>query len=154
DGEAQLEPVPVPGMPDGSVWSVTAILGEHPMRVYVGGWPDGSARVLTADQQAWADLATAAGVHLSEAEQARRYVEAFLEITRGGMVIVQPVTSTDELRWRPGSDDEETAKKALLAEPPDMAPVAEDAGDGFHVELTLVVDQRLQRNSFDVTTDG
>ena len=154
DGEAKLEAVSVPGLPDGSVRSVTAELGEHPMRVYAGVWPDGSVRVLTADQAAWASLAEAAGVHLADAPTARRYVEAYLEATRGAMVIVQPVTSLDDLRWRPGSDGEEAAKAALLADAPDLTPVAEADGSGFHVELALVVDQRLQRNSFDVSVDG
>jgi hypothetical protein len=35
-----------------------------------------------------------------------------------------------------------------------VTPVAARTTDGFHVELTLVVDQRLQRNEFDVDPDG
>jgi hypothetical protein len=70
------------------------------------------------------------------------------------MVIVRPVTSLADLRWRPGSDEEETAKAALLADPPSWRTLAERTSEGFHVELTLVVDQRLQRNRFDLTTDG
>ena len=32
--------------------------------------------------------------------------------------------------------------------------MAEPSDGGFHVELTLVVDQRVQRNSFEVARDG
>jgi hypothetical protein len=154
DDEARIEAVDVPGMRESSVWSVTDELGDHPMRLYVGRWPDGSVRLLTADQEAWADLARAVGVHLGNADEARAYVEAFLEVTRGTMVLVEPVTTLDDLRWRPGSDGEEAAKDALLADPPPLSTVAEVDGDGFHVELTLVVNQRLQRNSFEVSTNG
>ena len=111
-------------------------------------------RVLTGDQDAWADLVADTGARLTTAAQARSYVETYLEVTRGAMVIVQPVTSMDDLRWRPGSADEEDAKAALLADPPAIEPLVESSGDGFHVELTLVVDQRLQRNVFDLTSAG
>ena len=154
DGDATLDPVPVPGMEDTAVWSVLDDFGGHPMRLYVGMWPDGSARVLTADQDAWSDLVATVGVHLTEPDQARAYVEAFLEITRGAMVIVRPVTDLDDLRWRPGSTEEEVAKEALLADPPVMAPLVEVEPSGFRVELTLVVDQRLQRNTFAVSANG
>jgi hypothetical protein len=154
DGRASLEAVDVLGVDTTIVWRVRDELADHPWQAYVGRWPDGQVRMLTADQEAWAQLVQAVGAHLTDAEQAREYVEAFLEVTRGAMVLVQPVTSLDDLRWRPGSDSEEAAKAALLASPPDLAPVATRSGDGFHVELALVVDQRLQRNSFDVSTSG
>ena len=64
------------------------------------------------------------------------------------------MTDLDELRWRPGSSAEEAAKAALLADPPDMAPVVAPAPPGFRVELTLVVDQALQRNTFQVGANG
>ena len=154
DGDATLTPVPVPAMEETAVWSVRDVLGGHPMRLYVGAWPDGSARVLTADQAAWADLVAAVGVELTGPDDALAYVRAFLEITRGAMVIVQAVTSLDELRWRPGSDAEEAAKASLLADPPVMAPAVVPEPPGFRVELTLVVDQRLQRNTFQVSASG
>jgi hypothetical protein len=154
DGDARVGPVTVPGMSDGAVWAVTDEPGGHPIRLYIGQFPDESARVLTADQSAWDDLVAAVGVHLHSPEQARAYVESYLEITRGAMVIVRAVTSLDQLPWRPGSDGEEAAKTALLASPPLLTATAASAGDGFHVELTLVVDQRLQRNTFDVSPGG
>ena len=93
-------------------------------------------------------------MELTDPDQARAYVEAYLEITRGTMVIVRRVAGLDELRWRPGSDAEEAARASLLDDPPDVAPVVEVAGWGLRVELTLVVDQRLQRNTFEVGGDG
>ena len=154
DGQAQLAPVAVAGIKGTVVWRVRDESGPHPWQVYVGAWPDGSMRVLTGDQDAWADLVAATGAHLASAAQARSYVETYLEVTRGAMVIVRPVTSLDELRWRPGTADEEAAKAALLADPPPIAPVLDSSADGFHIELTLVVDQRLQRNVFDLTSAG
>jgi len=154
DGHARLDPIPVPGMEETAVWSVLDEFGDHPMRLYVGRWPDGSVRVLTAEQDAWSDLVATAGVHLTEPDQALAYVEAFLEITRGDMVIVRPVTTLDDLRWRPGSTEEQATKESLLADPPDLTPVVESERSGFHIELSLVVDQRLQRNTFDVSPNG
>ncbi|MET0147499.1 MAG: hypothetical protein ABW328_22360 [Ilumatobacteraceae bacterium] len=154
DGAAVVAPVAVPGLADIAVWSVTDEHGDHPMRLYVGVWPDGAVRTLSADQEAWAELVAVVGVHLSGPEEARAYVEAFLEVTRGAMVLVRPVTSLAELSWRPGSTDEEAAKESLLADPPDVAPAVQVTPSGFRVELTLVVDQRLQRNLFDVTPEG
>jgi hypothetical protein len=154
NGEASLEAVDVPGVGTTIVWRVRDELTDHPWQAYVGRWPDGRVRMLTADQDAWAELVHAVGAHLTDAQQAREYVEAYLEVTRGAMVIVAPVASLDDLRWRPGSDAEEAAKATLLASPPDLAPVATKSGDGYHVELALVVDQRLQRNSFDVSPSG
>ena len=154
DGQAQLAPVPVSGIQQTVVWRVRDETGAHPWQVYVGVWPDGSARLLTADQEAWADLVSASGARLDGEADARAYVEAFLEVTRGAQVIIQPITSLDELRWRPGSDREEDARAKLLADPPAIEPSLRQTVDGFHVELTLVVDQRLQRNTFDVTRGG
>jgi len=154
DGQASLEAVEVPGVESTIVWRVRDELADHPWQAHIGRWPDGRVRVLAADQDAWADLIRATGARLTGADQARAYVETYLEVTRGPMVIVRPITSLDELRWRPGSDAEEAAKTALLASPPDLAPVATESGDGFHVELALVVDQRLQRNSFDLSPSG
>ena len=154
DGQAKLAPVAVPGIKGRVVWRVRGESGPHPWQVYVGIWPDGSMRVLTADQGAWADLVAATGTRLVDEAHARSYVETFLEVTRGALVIVRPVSSLDDLRWRPGSADEEKARAALLADPPPTAPVVARTADGFHVELTLVVDQGLQRNLFDVTPAG
>jgi hypothetical protein len=154
EGEARLAPVAVPGIETTVVWRVRGESGPHPWQVYVGAWPDGSVRVLTADQDAWGELVAATGARLEDEAQARSFVETFLEVTRGALVIVRPVGSLDDLRWRPGSDEEDDAKAALLADPPAMAPSVDPTPDGFRVELTLVVDQRLQRNVIDVTRAG
>jgi hypothetical protein len=154
DGEARIDPVDVPGIEPTVVWRVLDESGSHPWQVYVGVWPDGTVRILTADQDAWSDLVAVSGASLTDVTQARSYVETFLEVTRGALVIVATVTSLDDLRWRPGSDEEEDARAALLADPPALAPVLAPTIDGFHVELTLVVDQRLQRNVFDLTRAG
>jgi hypothetical protein len=154
DGQAQLAPVTVPGIEATVVWRIRGESGPHPWQVYVGVWPDGSVRVLTADQGAWGGLVAATGARLVDEAHARSYVETFLEVTRGALVIVRPVNSLDDLRWRPGSAEEDDAKAALLADPPTITPVLAPTSDGFHVELTLVVDQRLQRNVFDLTRTG
>ncbi len=154
DGDAKLSPVAVPGVAPTVVWRVRGESGPHPWQRYVGAWPDGSVRVLTADQPAWASLIAAVGIHLADEGQARAYVDAYLEITRGAMVIVQPVDALDGLPWRPGSDQEEAARTDLLENPPEVAPRATRTKDGFHVERTLVVDRRLQRNTFDLTPAG
>ena len=154
DGQAQLTPVAVPGIQQTVVWRVRVESGPHPWQLYVGVWPDGSVRVLTADQAAWADLVSVVGAHLDDETDARAYIETYLEVTRGTQVIVQPVSSLADLRWRPGSEAEGAARAALLADPPDLAPETARTAGGFHVELALVVDQRLQRNLFDVTPSG
>jgi hypothetical protein len=154
DGTAHIEPVAIAGVQETVIWRVRDESGPHPSQVYVGGWPDGSMRTLTGDQDAWTDLVAATGAHLTSAAKARDYVESYLEVTRGAMVIVRPITSLDDLRWRPGSAEEEASKAALLADPPRLDDVMESTDHGFHIELTLVVDQRLQRNEFDVTSAG
>lgn len=153
-GEAKAVPLDIPGVDHTVAWSVRYEAGPHPIWSNVGRWSDGTVRVLTADQGAWAELVRDAGISIASEEVAVAYAKAYLEITRGSMVLVRPVESVDDLPWRPGSGDEEAAKAALLASPPDLAPRAERAAGGFHVELALVVDQRLQRNTFDITADG
>jgi hypothetical protein len=154
DGVARLVPVIVPGIDATVVWRVRDESGSHPWQVYVGVRPDRKVRILTADQDAWSDLVAATGARLTDVTQARSFVEKFLEVTRGANVIVRTVTSLDDLRWRPGSDEEEGAKAELLADPPAIEPLLARTAAGFHVELTLVVDQRLQRNLFDLTQAG
>lgn len=154
DGRARLDPVAVPGVAATVVWRVLGESGPHPWQLHVGVWPDGGVRVLTADQPAWASLVSATGAHIDDPAQALAYVDAYLEITRGAMVLVQPVGSLGDIPWRPGSEDEEAARAALLASPPDVAPRVARTTDGFHVERTLVVDRRLQRNEFELTTEG
>lgn len=69
-------------------------------------------------------------------------------------MIVRPVSDPAEIPWRPGSRDEEERRAALLADPPIKPASAEPTGDGFHVEVWLIVDQRIQLNTFEVTGDG
>jgi hypothetical protein len=69
-------------------------------------------------------------------------------------VIVREVRDAADLRWRPGSSSEEANRARFEAGPPIEGPIVEPSDGGLHVELTLVVDQRLQRNVFDVGRDG
>jgi len=154
DGAAQLAQVAVPGVDGTVVWRVRGESGAHPWQVYVGLRPGGVGRVLTADQDAWAALMVEAGCRLHGEADASAYVEVFLEVTRGALVLVRPLTSLAEIPWRPGSADEETAKAALLAKPPAVEPRSVRTAAGFKVELTLVVDQRLQRNQFELSPAG
>lgn len=154
EGRALVTHFPVPGLREGSVWRVRLEDLEHPQQAYVGLWPDGSARVLSDDLAAFMDLVAAAGVEIADPETALGYVQALLEVTRGPMVIVRPLTSVADIRWRPGSDEEERRKAEFLSQASVRPPLAEPSGDGFHVELFLVVDQRVQLNSFDVARHG
>ncbi|WP_395728084.1 hypothetical protein [Nakamurella sp.] len=153
-GSATILPIAVPGVERAVVRLVRDDRLDHPLQAYVGQWPDGQVRVLSDDQAAWADLIAAVGAHIESAATALGYVRQFLEITRGPAVLVREVGAADELPWRPGSADEERRRADFLAGPPLPAPVAERTGGGFHVELTLLVGQRVQRNLFDVTPDG
>jgi hypothetical protein len=154
DGTAIVRPLPVPGLGDDRVWLVRDDLSDHPMQCYVGAWPDGTVRVLSDDQPAFFDLVASTGTGIHDADTAIGYVRAFLEATRGPMVIVREVTDLGDLRWRPGSDAEEERRRAFEADPPIEPPVADATPGGFRVELTLVVDTRVQRNVFDVARDG
>jgi hypothetical protein len=155
-GSASILPIAVPGVRGTVVWLVRDDSLDHPLQAYVGRWPDGQVRVLSDDQAAWAQLITVVGAHIDTAATALGYVRAFLEITRGPAVPVREITGAEELPWRPGSPDEERRRAAFLDGPPVPGPVAAagERGEGFHVELTLLVDQRVQRNLFDVTTAG
>lgn len=154
DGTADVAPVAVPGLGDAAVWRVQDDRSDHPIAAYVGRWPDGSVQVLNDDPAAFVALARATGVDLPDPEKALGYVRAFLEATRGPSVIVRVVSHPAEIRWRPGSDDEERRRQSFEADPPIAPPRVEVAADGFHVELCLVVDQRVQLNTFAVTRDG
>lgn len=153
-GSATILPIAVPGVERAVVRLVRDDGPDHPLQAYVGQWPDGQVRVLSDDQAAWADLMVAVGAHIDSAATALGYVRQFLEITRGPAVLVREISAADELPWRPGSADEERRRADFLVGPAVPAPVAERTGDGFHVELTLLVGQRVQRNLFDVTPDG
>jgi hypothetical protein len=155
DGTAELQPSPVPGLADqDAVWRVRDATADHPLQVYVGRWPDGTVRVLTDNQPAFFDLVETVGAELTDPETALGYVRALLEVTRGASVIVRVVSDLGDLRWRPGAPDEEARREAFVADPPIAPPRVEPTPDGFHVELCLVVDQRVQRNTFEVARDG
>ena len=154
DGSAKVTPYPVPGLPAGAVWQVRYEGGDHPLQDYVGLWPNGTARILTDDQPAFLDLASASGVKIADTAAALGYVSAFLEVTRGPQVIVRVLADAADIRWRPGTKDEEARRQAFLDDAPIRPPTSAAAGDGFRVELWLVVDQRIQLNTFDVGRDG
>jgi len=153
-GTAELRAVPVPGVAPTVVYLVRDEHLPHPLQAYVGVWPAGQVRVLSDDQDAWAALMAEVGVRIDDADTALGYVRQFLEVTRGSSVLVREITGPEDLPWRPGSPDEERRRATFLAGPPIDGPVAEAAADGYHLELTLMVGQRVQRNVFDVTTDG
>ncbi|OGO53824.1 MAG: hypothetical protein A2V85_17530 [Chloroflexi bacterium RBG_16_72_14] len=153
-GTAIRRPVPIPGVGEGIAWLVRDDDADHPMQCYVGVWPDGAVRLLSDDQPAFFDLVAATGADIVDPSTALGYVRAFLEVTRGPAVIVREVRDVADLRWRPGSQSEEANRARFEAGPPIEPPVVEPSAGGFHVELTLVVDQRVQRNVFDVGRDG
>ncbi|MFN8197293.1 MAG: hypothetical protein U0R72_03050, partial [Nakamurella multipartita] len=113
-GSATIEPTPVPGLPGTVVWLVRDDSLDHPLQAYVGHWPDGQVRVLSDDQDAWADLVREVGAHIDTVATALGYVRAFLECTRGAGVPVREITAADELPWRPGSPEEERRRAEFL----------------------------------------
>lgn len=157
-GSAAILPISVPGVAEAVTWLVRDDSLDHPLLAYVGRWPDGQVRVLSDDQAGWAALIAAVGAHIDSGATAIGYVRQFLEMTRGPAVPVREVSGADELPWRPGSADEERRRADFLAGPPVPEPIVEPIGagegDGYHVELTLLVGQRVQRNLFDVAPDG
>lgn len=153
-GTAVIRPIPVPGVAETAIWLVRDDGLDHPLQAYVGRWPDGQVRVLSDDQDAWAALVDTVGTHIDSDATALGYIRQFLEITRGPAVLVREVDDADELPWRPGSADEERRRDEFLAGPPIPEPLVAPTGNGFHVELTLLVGQRVQRNMFDVTPEG
>jgi hypothetical protein len=153
-GEAALERVAIPGVGEDVAWLVRADDADHPMQSYVGVWPDGAVRVLSEDQPAFFDLVAATGADIRDASMALDYVRAFLEVTRGPMEILREVQDAGDVRWRPGSSGEEANRARFEAGPPIEPAAAEPSEYGFHVAVTLVVDQRIQRNEFEVGRDG
>ena len=154
DGTAEVDGYPVPGLPASAVWRVRMSNLDHPVQAYVGVWPDCSARVLADHQEGFFELAAASAIDIVDPGTALGYVLAFLEVTRGPMVIVRAIGSVADITWRPGSDAEEARRAAFLADAPVQPPSAARSGDRFHVEAWLVVDQRIQLNTFDVARDG
>lgn len=153
-GSAAVLPIPVPGVAPTVTWLVRDDSLDHPLQAYVGQWPAGQVRVLSDDPAAWTALIAFVGARIDSGVTALGYVRRFLEMTRGSAVPVREVNDADELPWRPGSPDEEQRRAEFLAGPPVPEPTVEATDDGFHVELTLLVGQRVQRNLFDVTSVG
>jgi hypothetical protein len=154
DRPPDIRPYAVPGLGGRTVWRVRLEDLDHPVQVYVGLWPDGRARMLSDDQPAFLDLAEAHGAEIADADTALGYVLGFLEATRAPSVIVRPVSEPGDIPWRPGSPDEEARRAAFASGPGVAPPRVEETPEGFDVELWLVVDQRIQRNSFRVSADG
>ncbi len=154
DGSAEVSSYGLPGLPDGVAWRVLINDFDHPQQTYVGLWPDGSAKTLPEDEQAFHDLVAAAGAEIDSDETALAFVLAFLELTRGPTAIVRPLEAAADIRWRPGTDEQERRRAAFLAESPIRPPAARATAKGFRVEVWLVVDQRIQRNTFEVSKDG
>ena len=154
DGTAEVLAFAVPGLPPGAVWRVRVTSLDHPVGAYVGVWPNGPARVLGDVPEAFLDLAASWGVHLADADAVLGYVLAFLEVTRGPAVIVQPIERLEDIPWRPGSTAEDFRRAAFLEDAPVRPLLSEPEGDRFHVEVWLVVDQRIQLNTFEVERDG
>ncbi len=153
-GSAAVLPISVPGVAPTVTWLVRDDSLDHPLLAYVGRWPDGQLRVLSDDPAGWAALIELVGARIDSEATALSYVRQYLEMTRGPGVPVREFNAADELPWRPGSTDEERRRAEFLAGPPVPDPVVATTESGFHVELTLLVGQRVQRNLFDLTTDG
>jgi hypothetical protein len=155
DGSADVSSYPVPGLPEDAVWRILIADTDHPLQTYVGLSANGTGRVLPDDQQAFLELVSdLGGARIADPGTALGYVLAFLEVTRGPSVLVRPVSDVSDIPWRPGSTDEEARRAAFLAGEPISAPSAERADDGFRVRAWLIVDQRIQLNTFDVSADG
>lgn len=154
EGVATLRAYPVPGCPTDVIWRVYDPGPRHPMQVYVGRWPDGSLRVVSDDLSGFLELVALAGTHLEDEQTALGYVRALLEVTRAPSVLVREIGDLDDIPWRPGTDEEADRRRAFE----DAAAVAPASvvrtADGFVVELYLVVDQRIQRNRFEVSRQG
>ena len=155
DHDAKLAPVGVAGMEGTVVWRVRGRVGSTPLaglcrrlarRLRAGA--HGSTRTPGRN---WSAAAGAASQHRC---RGTLYIETYLEVTRGAMVIVRPIDSLDDIRWRPGSAEKRTPRRQCWPIRQTTTPLVEAAGDGYHVELTIVVDQRLQRNVFDITAQG
>jgi hypothetical protein len=153
-GTATLRAVDLPGVGNDVAWLVRDDDTDHPMQAYVGVWPQGGVRRLSDDQPAFFDLAASWGADIRDAPTAIGYVRAFLELTRGPGVIVREIERTDDLPWRPGSASEEANRVDFEARAAVEPPLVRREGDRFQVELTLMVDQRVQRNTFEVGRDG
>jgi hypothetical protein len=153
-GTATLRAVEVPGVGNNVVWLVRDDDVDHPMQAYVGVWPQGAVRRLSDDQPAFFDLAASWGADIRDASTAIAYVRAFLEVTRGPSVLVREIERAADLPWRPGSASEEANRVDFEARDAVEPPLVQRDDGRFHVELTLMVDQRVQRNTFEVGRDG
>lgn len=152
-GDAVLEPLPVPGLSEGSVWLVRVPANPHMPQVVVGRGPGERLRVLTGRPAAFHDLAADLQVAIADPATALGFVRGFLAATRDHDVLLQVPERPDDIAWRPGSPEEEERRAAFLAGT-DLTPSAEPAGDGFHVALVVLRDQHARRSTFRVGADG
>lgn len=152
-GDAKVEPLRVPGLPEDSVWEVWVPSNPHMPRLVVGRGPGDQLRLLTGRPEAFAEMVAAVPVSIPDAETALGYVRGFLAATRRHDDLVQVVTDPSEIAWRPGSPDEEERREAFVADT-SFAPQVEEHGDGFAVSLVVLRDQHAQLSSFRVTADG
>ncbi len=151
-GDALLEPVTVPGLPDGRVWWVSVPSNPHVPRVAVGEGPDGTLRLLTGNGDAFAAVVADLPLTVDETSAAEA-VSAFLELTAEPSTMVQTPTAPGEIRWRPGIGDEVALREHFLATV-DLAPQVVRETDGFVVGLVLLAGQQAFRARYRVTADG
>jgi hypothetical protein len=154
EGAADLRPVAVPGLPDGAIWLVIDEFADHPLAVHVGRWSDGSLGPLSGDEAAFGELVADIGASIDDEETAVGFIRALLAIGRDPMVHVRELGGPADVPWRPGSDAEERRREAFERDRSIEATHVERTATGYRVAMTLVVDQRIQRNRFDVAPDG
>lgn len=153
-GRAEVVEASVAGAARPFLWHVNAHALEHPMGLSVVGDPEGGLAVANDDQAAFVEAAAAAGLRLRSEADALGYVRTFLEATRGPSVLVSVVDDAAGIAWRPGTDAEESRRAAVLAGGEVRPPSVTATADGYRVEVVLVVQQRLQATTLDVTPDG
>jgi hypothetical protein len=152
-GDAAVEPRPVPGLPDGSVWEVSILSNPHMPRLAVGRGPGERLRLLTGSPDAFQDLVADLPVTISDTQTALGYVRGFLAATRPHDVLLQVATRPEDIAWRPGSPEEEERRAEFLADT-SLTPRAEPNGDSYLVSLILLRNQHAQRSNFRVSPDG
>jgi len=152
-GEAVVEPLPVPGLPEGTVSLVHVPSNPHMPQIAVGRGPGAGLRVLTGRPAAFSDLVADVPVAIPDPATAIGFVRGFLAATRDADVLLQVPERADQIAWRPGSPEEEERRAAFLSST-DLTARAEAAGDGFDVALVVLRDQHARRSTFHVGGDG
>lgn len=153
DGQAAVAPLPVPGLPEGSCWTVNVPHEPHLPAVVVGHGPGDSLRLLSDRPDAFAAVAAHVGASIGDADTAIGYVRGFLTATRPPEILVQVPFTADEIDWRPGSPEEEARRRDFIADT-ELQPQVEQGGHGFEVSIVLLRDQHAVRITVDVGPDG